>query len=836
MGDRSDDRSWEYALYGTPMYAFSDSPDGRIVGELNKMRQNQQESDKQYLQLQQQATEDIRRIHDGQLQVNREAANIPAIAGVLSQLVDQMQRIGDSKDNIISEVDVHSDQIRDELIRQTHSIKGPEPKQEQFASLINNAKELADAIYLLQLDALNEEGRNGLFAIIDQAINQFLKPVRDDIFALRNNDQPGAQDLVAAANESLNNLSTIRNILSDPQKAAQSIATVKRLARIGLDSSTKTSLSKLGVLLRQFMNPIEREISKELLVRFANSDYLSDQAANNVMEKYPEGRRRPSMASINFNLADIRRTAIEGVTHLGNLEQIGQEGIGQRRTMIDQNSEMIGQNREMIGLSGRTAAATERLVKLEEWGLDTLDDMSEDISKMVEQNEMMIDQGNTQMELLDEILEANEEAIEQRKKVLKEQRMANYRLEEITRILIENNEEIVDLQDLVSTFNDDFMEQSKRLGKKLKRLNKEVVLTRQVVTSRIKKSMKAVGKKIDKMGSKIRDAVLVGTSSITSAVERGNSLLEDILQLQISSQTSKAAQRYREGQAIIETSTGNADLKDAYESFIQGTKENRAFAENYYGAGITSELLGNTDEAIIHYDKAARRATPEQQQMSSSAFQKKGVLLIAKGEAMEASLAMDASVLANPSNRNARFLQIATRLQAGRFEDIETIILLWAEMDEKQVPHLLTHPAYLNAPTIIKDKVLTTLANADTPKNSVAFLSVLESAIEISSLTCTVLFYRMLIRSPGLFKEKRLWRHPKFIDAKGLFDWVVEKLVDQQLQSFTAAHCFDLMVILKCCNGKKENIRSISQRLQMLRGGDDLLWKLLEAEILTYSE
>ncbi|PIQ79982.1 hypothetical protein COV81_00165 [Candidatus Peregrinibacteria bacterium CG11_big_fil_rev_8_21_14_0_20_41_10] len=68
-------RNWEKAAYGTPVYPFSDTADGRIVTELYKARREAEQQGNQSARLQAETIDAISRNYDGRTSLEYEEFN-----------------------------------------------------------------------------------------------------------------------------------------------------------------------------------------------------------------------------------------------------------------------------------------------------------------------------------------------------------------------------------------------------------------------------------------------------------------------------------------------------------------------------------------------------------------------------------------------------------------------------------------------------------------------------------------------------------------------------------------------------------------------------------------
>jgi tetratricopeptide (TPR) repeat protein len=887
MSKYKGNRTLEATLYGTPMYVFSDTPDGRIVTELHKKRLQDEEHGKKELVLHEATVREIARIREDNLSRGQGEIKTEQIAGVLGNLLDEFKRA-----NMIQGMEaMRADETGKAVKEAAQTLKGPERGEEPLRASLGGGEDLAATLELLGMGALNPKGSEELFRILDEPLREDSRKAATEIDAIKEHmrkNGAGPDDL-SALDDAYGSISSVYGTLNNPQKAMAGLKILKGYTMGGSYSGIRSLVSKTSVILSQFKGRRGKPATPELLVKLTNSGFLTDTVANAVMEKYPEARKRASIASMNYSLTDIERETRAGTRHLAGIRRAEESALGQRETMIGQNerreqilSRQFAVQTDIAGAVKKSAHIHEAQLKVQESMERRLGSLDEGIgmltSNMDEQLELSRNAlaelgslgngirtlGSTmeeQLELSEDILEGLEEmgdgieaigsALEEQSEVLQgiydatetansylagidqKSDLIRYRLEEISETLSQNHEELIDSIDgvgaIVGEFMEEVREQAKYHGEQLFELSEEIILTRVAISTRLKKVGKKLQKEIARQGAYIREGIEEAAEGIKAEIAHGNEILEQLLTLSLDSQINLATQRFNEGQTILTTARGEQDFRDAYDSFLDGIRANRAVAENYFGAGITAESLGMKVEAISYYDRAGRRATdPWQQNIAAKAFEHEARLLYLNGEIGRACEAVKAAVEKDPDNLTTRFMQLKFHLESGDVGDLPGMVVAWAKYDENLLLHLLVEPAYVNAPAETKNMLLEAVWKANVPRNSFVTVSLLEAAMEINSPLCKDIFHRTLLIAPGLLLEKKIWRHPAFEGAKRtLFDGVM-RLSSKDLNMVIAQDCALLAVLYAKCDFPRNYLQKVVDRLKKLKAKDDAaFWNTL---------
>ena len=605
-----------------PVYPFSNTPDGRIVGELHRSRNESKSFHERSLALHEQAVKALERQHGGQVVVQREKVDQQAV-------VEALGKVSHGLSGLYASVEAGTDKIvqtNAEGFKQVHNdlarIKGPTPAADFLEDVINDQHDLISVLSLYGKGLLNGRGQQNAARIVDSLLQDSRVGALTELRNLAPCEDEGL------THEDINNLSAkIRNIsdlfyiLNSPDVAFADLKEAYRLALKTKNGFILAFIQRVKEVLQLYMAAVNEPVSQELLIALSNGNFLVPQVQSRLMKDFPEARLDPSLASINYNLADIlksskvaelQRNALIGqnehaigqrdvlIRLAENLKADSQTAISQRERIIslarmayNQRHEIIEQGR--VGISQRNILIRQalhsigqrnRLIEQGEMNIDLQYKILDQGDVAERQRSLLISQGEKGLEH-DEVairqgfahISLAEIGVEQRSTAIKEQRLSNYRLGLIADELVRTQGEVVNLKNIVAEFGMRFLDATRVMHSTLKSgfqdLDSEIVLTRVAVVEQLK-----------------------GMRRVTE--HYGMSIVDELQQLKDlirHGHKTEAQQYFEDGIGCLRVAEDEDDVRDALDSFLKGVELVKMSSGNWYGAGLCSSLLGKKKQA-----------------------------------------------------------------------------------------------------------------------------------------------------------------------------------------------------------------------------------------------
>lgn len=714
----SNGRQLESFVHGIPLYPFSNTPDGRIVGELHRARTEQQNFQSASLEIQRRALSELSRIHGGRTTIPavdlHGQATRDALMGITTEL-GRLHMAQSATSQTIASLNETAQRgfgtVHDDL----DSIKGPERGTKSMDDLIREDLGGMAAISSYVKGVLNSTGATDVeLAIYRKMANweKTFKGTREQVRAGiedRGYDIKQFPEIIDALYLLNQAFSLASNIAGNPQEIRAKTKILRHLAgQFQIDSLAEFA-DQVEDLCKVFDHARDLPLDNNTLLVLAQNELLTGPMQHRVMERYPQTRGTASMATLNYHLGDILRANMEST-------RIGVRALEQREGMLLQGGISVAQNQRGI-----------------------------------QQRDVLISQGYTGIRQGDALIGQGQIAISQRDKT-------NYRLGAILGSLTSLNTGVVDLGKLVTDFTGvveegfekidaTFASGFEAMGEGLEKVATEMALTRAAVHA----DLVVLARGID-----------ASTAEITATVRQGNLALAHLVSLTESSHNVEAAQYFADGIKCLQTATNPDDLKDAYVQFCKGAEVMAASVENQYGAAYSAELLGMLDEALSRYNKASKRANKDQYVLASLAHEGIARIDHKKGKTSDAAEDIKKAIEKDPKNGEARYDQVKYLILLGLVDEgLEKLLELCTVRPEYYLKfrgeEFFGGLAVEKLREFWKGALDFEILNS--PRN---LIIILEDTLEAEVFDLAAgIFMRLLETSPRTLIDRQIWLHPE---------------------------------------------------------------------------
>lgn len=773
---RSADQFW----HGIPYYPFSTTPDGRIVGEIHRGRMENKEFQRRALELQERTTADLARIHSGAQIVRPVEIKMDETVNALGQMTDELRRMY-AQESETSQALGTLNQITEEGLNQLHedlaAVRGPLPKEEAMRDIVLHDTDLMAAMGMFGKGMLSAQGQNEVLQILDEPLKVWRTLARTETNAIASTMSP-------EIHEAMDFLSNTRNLFTKPQAASARIRLLKGFALKHKNPHLLEFAGRLGTMLEAYLVSDRAQISEDALVQMSNSGHLSQPYQNKTMEMFPDARRNPSLASMNFHLADILKSG-------RHREEQGETMIAQGDTAIYQRSRIV-QN-QVVAESQRNAiiqqgyAAGLQRNELVSQGNQAMGQRS----KLIQLEEAQVTQGQFMIGKMDDLLGINSDiadglfdlshtmgiSIAQEEEAKEQRNMTIYNLRQIVQSLTQAQDEAINFREMTGRYFAQLTGLLQYHNRLTRNLTNEVITTKLAIVLQIKNLERGIRESISSIGADLK-----------ASIERGNSFLERLVFLAEEGQVNKAYQYFRDGQQCLATAENEEDIRDAYNMFCKGIDEVATSVENHLGAGMAAEMLKDFDKAKDHYEKAGKRARKDQSELSSQAYEAKAKIEYEEKDMESALIDIKKAIKNDPDNISARSLEIKYLIEKGEATQIPEKVAILTGLNEAVYPHLASEPYYLSLPVEIRREAVEAAWNTRKIKSPAVCVHVLQEMMEMNSGLWSKALRRILAVDPQILIKKEIWLHPEFERYRGEFQRVVKNFIECESQNYVSSH------------------------------------------------
>jgi len=686
MPDYLKGRMLENFFHGTPIYPLSSTPDGRIVTEQYKNRQQNKDFQNRSLALQEKLTGDLTQMFDGRTAVTREdfiGAHVRThnllenqltalddmwreqtrtthaieefgqtlhadLTGVRSDLGEINRSVQDGTQTLHSDLQNISSDLSDIKWETQHgankvtaavkdgarNLKGPAYAQ-PIQNFLNDKTTFTEALAAYGKGLLNQESRGAIERMINARFGSAeIEPdVKQQLL-----DEAGknlspekfakAEQQISYAVQLLRQPSLL--LSASPDEAGQRLQLLTDLSWRSSDEKLRSFTDKANALFKLAHQTRQSPVSPQHMIAFTNHGYLTDTAQHAMKENIREARKEGSLVDVNYNLMEANTQRDMG-NHLLNNIASNLMNAGVQRNIANQ----------------------------------LLGNIASDLTNANAQR-------NVANQLLGGIASDLTNANAQRN-------VTNHLLDKVIHNLMETNDHLINLEEFAKGFIQVASKGFAHVSQGLHRISHDVSRLTQVLAFCHTETI-----------AEIRE---VG-SRLENQLSYGNRLTEELIRLTRYSLTNVAVQRFEQGWKSLEI--GETD--DAFILFTQGTEADPTTVGNQFGAGIAAELLKNWDEAIRRYKKAANYARNADPSLSALAFYLAGRLEQARSNLPAAIDLLKQAVQTDPANLMFRFdLARYFALAADYVRATDTLMDL-VKRDERYLLRIRTEPAFTYLP------------------------------------------------------------------------------------------------------------------------------------------
>ncbi len=665
MSDHLKGRVLENLFHGTPIYPFSSTPDGRIVTEQRKNRQQNEDFHRKSLAVQEKLTEDLTQVFDGRSAVTREdfiGANVRThnlledqltalddmcreqtrtthaieefgqtlhadMIGVRNDLGEinrsvqdgtqtlhrDMQDISSDLSDIKWETQYGANKVTAAVQDGARNLKGPAYSQ-PIQNFLNDKTTFVEALAAYGKGLLNQESRRAIERMINARFGSAeIEPdVKQQLL-----DEAGknlSPEKFAKAGQQINYaVQLLRQpslLLSEsPDEAGQRLQLLTDLSWRSSDEKLRSFTDKANELFKLAHQARQSPVSPQHMVAFTNHGYLTDTAQHAMKENIREARKEGSLVDVNYNLMEANT----------------------QRDMSNHLLSNIASNLMNAGVQRNIA------------------------------NQLL---GNIASDLTNANTQRN---------------VTNHLLDNVINNLTETNDHLINLEKFAKGFIQVASKGFAHVTQGLHQISHDVGRLTQVLAFCHTETVNEIREVGDRLENQLTYA---------------NRLTEELIRLTRYSLTNVAVQRFEQGWKSLEI----GEIDDAFILFTQGTEADPTTVGNQFGAGIAAELLKNWEEAIRRYKKAANYAREAEPSLSALAFYLAGRLEQARNNLPAAVELLKQAIQTDPSNLTFRFnLARYFALAADYIQAADTLMDL-VKHDEHYLFRIRTEPAFTYLP------------------------------------------------------------------------------------------------------------------------------------------
>ncbi|MFA5829698.1 MAG: hypothetical protein WC843_04340 [Candidatus Gracilibacteria bacterium] len=817
----------EDLVHGIPIYPFSSTPDGRIVGELHRGRIEARDFQRESLAVQANALREIAKLHGNQTQISPSEFRGEQTRDVLMGMTGQLYDLHSAQKDTVRQLE-GLNQTTAQGFGVLHgdmgALKGPDNGTSSLADLIRKDFGLSEALSAYFKGVLNKQGEGEIFWLLYHKVS-IQKETEDGI---RKKIEEGLAD----RGRSLNEFPEIKDALRllDHYDVRYDLVGTQKKTKILAFLASEFQIADLRVFVRQmeelftlFEQAKAQPIREETLLSLAKNNYLTEPMRNRVMELYPEARKDASLTTINYSLLDLLRANVDATRQ--RTFQIA-EGLA----VIDQNEEALAQNRQMLEQGESANEKSDMMIKQGDHAIRQRQVITAQGAYGLAQNARAIEQRQVITAQGTVAIAQGARAIGQRARAIGQRNLTNYRLGSILDTMIDVNDSIIDLTAVVEGFSDmvndglsqidqtlsnGFQAVDQTLSNGFQRVDQTLSNGFQAVDQTLSNGFQTVDSGLKNIVTEMvitRAAVIadleriergIGTAAqqVTEAINRGNIALETLVHLNKTSHNVEAGQYFDDAKECLFTAKTRNDVKDAYEGFCKSAEIVKSSAEYQYGAGYTSELLGMLDEASSRYEKVTTRAKDEQKDLASNAFVGIARIQHRQGDTENALENTGKAIESNKNNETAQFDQCKYLLLLGFVDEALKNLEEMIKAKPLYFAKMRAEPAFKLIPVEKLREFWKVLLDADAIKSPKSLVLLLEDMIETESLDlANTVFFRLLETNPKALLDRKIWLHPGFNNL--LNNEIIAEItvfIETKMNLLVEEDCYIICSLLNYC-------------------------------------
>ncbi|MFA5793060.1 MAG: tetratricopeptide repeat protein [Candidatus Gracilibacteria bacterium] len=824
MRDDLGERYFEELIYGTPIYSFGKTPDGRIVGELSKARKEENIRHSDLMRVQGSLANALKDIHGGRDVVprdqfqTREAVNLLAttsnqigsLSGQFGHLLDETRLLAEITNNGLSGLGNKMDSLggrmedvrdavigvgkdtitginglRDDVRNVGKDAKGPSRGIEKMDDLVLNPEILCEAIAAHKNGILNEKGRRELQDFVDRKLgspeagNHISGVIYGDTEEARKTGKMRTTDMLAMIRKIERLFLHPSDLIKGDSMQEEALITLGAIAQIDEEERFKHQavsrfIQNCITVFNIFKKAKNIPISQEFLVDLVNNHLVPEAVAFDVKRTTRQSRMDGSAVDRNFNLMEL-------------LEQGDRREAQGVRAEI-QRGEMTTELRKQTSISSaigitQIAQGKESSMQREQM----LESLQHVVEILVASSGQLIDIRELAKQLID-ILDAGFSEVAQ---VLGTGfAMQKVGQAEIAREVMRSRDESTHVMRQSATEIGDKLD----LGFAMQR-EALTEIAQEIAISRVEILMQ-----LGKVEQTIR-SIGVG---IQTALNAGNRNLERLVQLTEGSLSNVAVQRGKQGWTFLQVAEIESDYQEALRLFEEGIKEDPTIVVNQYGAAIAQEALGDEEGALSRYRNTGRLAKSDD--VIIEAYLKYATIRLKRGEPLEAQESLKKVLEKDPYNMEARFMLAKSFALTGFEEEALQILIKLIERDEGILNEIKLEPAFSK----ILPKIIEMLRGTEGARAGIDLESItsdLKQAIDDHDLEkCLEIMQFGFENCPGLVLSKKwLTNIPEGIRLQ-LVE-IVTKIIQNKPEFYSAEAWYAIAFIALRLGVMSEDIR-----------------------------
>ncbi len=751
-------RFLESLVHDIPMYPFSSTPDGRIVAELYRGRQESRDFQERMLSIQEQAITRLSDLHRGAMTVPTNDFRASEAAQILGDVAYEMQNVYAAQERSAQGIKALG-QATTEGFGQVHNdlrdIKGPDAPAGTLGDLAKEYDDgLLDSLCAYSKGILSAQAENEVRNMFAQRMAEWSPKAKEIEDNFRARFKAEGFEMTPAFKKALGLVKNPKTMLLNPREEVMSgIVLLANVAYKYQEPTLQSFVSEILRFFEQYRRAQQTPVSEELLVRLGQNRLLKPTVQNQVLKHYPETRDDASITTINYSLQDLVRESRNAIRQQAALTIQGAVGLQQNETMIGQGERGIRQNDELINEA--------RLARNQR------------------------SQGLTHLHGL----------VEQGKVATMQRDMSNYHLASIVGNLADIKGGMVDLSELVEDFagmvEDGFEQVNGTLeqgfgviDESLRAVQAEMVLTRTAVVAELRK---------------IDESILYVGKGIISSFERTNALLAELVQIARNSKMNEARQHFEDGSGCLKTAEEMEHIEEAYQRFCKGIDAHGMTAENHYGAALSAELLGRLEEAKKRYITLIARCGKDKVELKSQGQEGMARVEYKSGNLPEAAKQCKEAVNTNPQNFSAQFGQARYLALQGLWDDAIKVLAALIQAKPEWYLKMKSDVAFSQIPEPYRDQLLENLSMSKDGKPITVKTQILDDVLSLGkNELATRIVLELLQTSPRQLIKKEIWLHPGYKNIQGKLVEKVTRYVEQELSLLTARACYELVILLQC--------------------------------------
>lgn len=751
-------RFLESLVHDIPMYPFSSTPDGRIVAELHRGRQESRDFQERMLSIQERAITRLSDLHRGAMTVPASDFRSSEAARILGDVAYEMQNVYAAQERSAQGIEALG-QATAEGFGQIHNdlrnIKGPDAPAATIGDLAREHDDgLQDSLCAYSKGILSPQAENEVRNMFAQRMAEWspkAKEIEDDF---RARFKAEGFEMTPAFKKALGLVKNPKTMLLNSREEVMSgIVLLANVAYKYQEPTLQSFVSEILRFFEQYRRAQQSPVSEELLMRLGQNRLLKPAVQNQVLKHYPETRDDASITTINYSLQDLVRESRNAIRHQAALTMQGTVGLQQNETMIGQGERGIRQNDELI----REA----RLARNQR------------------------SEGLTHLHGL----------VEQGKVATMQRDMSNYHLASIVGNLADIKGGMVDFSELVEDFAgmvEDGLEQVNEtlergfevIDQRLQAIQTEMVLTRTAVVAELRK---------------IDESILYVGKGIISSIERTNELLAELVEIARNSKMNEARQHFEDGSGCLKTAEEMEHIEEAYQRFCKGIDAHGMTAENHYGAALSAELLGRLEEAKKRYVTLIARCGKDKVELKSQGQEGMARVEYKSGNLPEAAKQCKEAVNTNPQNFSAQFGQARYLALQGLWDDATKVLAALIQEKPDWYLKMKSDAAFSQIPKQYRDQFLENLSMSKGGKTITVKTQILDEVLSLRKYELAIKFFLEVIQvSPRKLIKKQIWRHPGYENIQRELGEKITQYLDQELNLLTARACYELAILLQC--------------------------------------